>query len=527
MAPPGGGVVPSVVGVALPGGGEVPAEVRRDLRSRFASTRARAVRRLGQLPGQEAWELVVRALADPDGEVGEQAQLLVRRETDPRRRAGLLGADGLRSSRGAVARRVAEALGHWRPGPSPAELERALGRLEGAARVALVVSIERLARAGALEVGRQPALARSLARLVQMRSSREPLPPRGEALLALRALDPEGARALALEVEASGDPRLRIASLLCSTEPEPGDALVPGPGLRPLSSAGLARARLLAGDSDVRVRRAVVRALGATRTRSAAALLADRLEVEPRTRLRTDLVAALRRLSGLRHGADPRPWRAWVRGLRAEQLPRPADLEHGGGRAPAGAVTSSGAEPALPLGSDRAAALIDLSGSVQRELQGGRTRKDLIDEVVLATLEGLAAGAVFQLVPFTAEPRLLPEIPEAVRPRLANRWAQDYLDLRLQGPGDLWEAVEVALPQRDLDTLVLLTDGAPTAAFHHEVDLFVEQLLVGLRLDPVALELVLVDAGPALARRWEPLAQATGGALQLRRFPPLAEGARR
>jgi hypothetical protein len=87
--------------------------------------------------------------------------------------------------------------------------------------------------------------------------------------------------------------------------------------------------------------------------------------------------------------------------------------------------------------------------------------------------------------------------------------------------------VEAALPQRCLDTLVLLTDGAPTAAFHHEVDLFVEQLLVSLRLDPVALELVLVDAGPALARRWRPLAEATGGALQLRRFPPVAGEARR
>ncbi len=469
----------------------------------------------------------MRALADPDGEVAEQAQLIVRGETDPRRRAALLGAEGLRSSRTEVARRVAEALGHWRPGPSPAELERALGRLEGAPQAALVVSIERLARSGALESERQPALARSLLRLVHARSTRAPQAPRGEALLALQALDPGAARALALEAESSGDPRLRVASLLAASSPEPLDPLVPGPGLRPLTPEGVARARTLAGDDEVRVRRAVVRALGATRTRSAAGLLVERLESEPRPRLRSDLVAALRRLSGLRYGEDARPWRAWLRGVEGEVLPplRPGPHERGqGGDA---AATASAREPALPLGSDRAAALIDLSGSVQRELQGGRTRKDLIDAVVLATLEGLPAGAMFQLVPFTAEPRLLPEVPETVRPRTARRWAQDYLDLRLQGPGDLWEAVEAALPQRCLDTLVLLTDGAPTAAFHHEVDLFVEQLLVSLRLDPVALELVLVDAGPALARRWRPLAEATGGALQLRRFPPVAGEARR
>ena len=98
----------------------------RELRSRFASTRARAVRRLAGLDEPRAWELVLRALADPEGAVGEVAQVALRGATDRRVRAEVLGRAGLTSRKAFARRRAAGCIGDWVPAPQAAGLGRAL-----------------------------------------------------------------------------------------------------------------------------------------------------------------------------------------------------------------------------------------------------------------------------------------------------------------------------------------------------------------------------------------------------------------
>lgn len=515
----------------------------RELRSRFASTRARAVRRLAGLDEPRAWDLVLRALADPEGAVGEAAQVALRGATDRRVRAEVLGRAGLTSRKAFARRRAAACIGHWVPAPPAADLGRALRRLEGPALVALLGSAERLGLAGAWRSlpsaarggeGEDPAggvaasaggarpptserraLARAVERLVTSR--REGV--RAEALLALAALDRGAARQRAGALVEDRDPRVRVASLLVESETPVVGGLTPGPGASALTTRGVERGITLLEDPDVRVRRGAILALAATPRRRAISGLVARLETEPRRRLRADLVHGLRRASGLRFGADPRPWRDWLQRLPVGD-PLPSPFEARGSAADVGGSTARAAPgAALPLASDHLALLIDLSGSVSRVLADGRTRRDLVDAAVLATLAASAPGTTLQLVPFTATPQPIPERPEALSPRLARRWSQEFTDLRPRGPGDLWEAIEETLIHRELDTLVVLTDGVPTGGFHAEPRVFVEQLLPGLRLDPVAVDLVLVDAGPSLRRRWEPLTQRTGGELSLRSFP--------
>ena len=297
---------------------------------------------------------------------------------------------------------------------------------------------------------------------------------------------------------------------------------MPGPGASALTRVGVERGLGLLDDPDVRVRRGAILALAATPRRRAVSGLVERLGAEPRRRLRADLVHGLRRASGLRFGEDPRPWRDWLQRLPGGgPFPSPFEARGGGAGAGSGAGSTARAAPAaaLPLASDHLAVLIDLSGSVSRVLADGRTRRELVDAAVVATLDASAPGSTLQLVPFTAVPQPIPKRPGTLSPRLARRWTQEFVDLRPRGPGDLWEAIEETLVHRELDTLVVLTDGVPTGGFHAEPDVFVDQLLPGLRLDPVAVDLVLVDAGPSLRRRWEPLTQRTGGELSIRSFP--------
>lgn len=461
------------------------AELRVQLTEREPARRRRAVRELAALGGREAWQLVLAALADPKGEVADEAQLRLAGLDEPKLLRGLLGRDGLGSKEPWVRRRVAEALGRMSLELPAEKLVLAVQRKDPESAELVLWSVERLAREGRIagDLGR---CARELERLAERRG-----PPRlrAQALCALAQLEDERAAALALRMRRERDPLLRAAGLEVAL-------LVDADG-------GLAACRDLVEDEALGVRVLVLRGLRALGTRTAAELLIDRLEVESRARLRLEAHEALQDLSGLKHRLDPRPWRHWLKGVEEGFVPRRggATLE------PRTSATLAG----LPILSDRLCILVDFSGSLWYERDGRPPRKSRVDALLRETLPRLPEGTWFNLIPYTGEPHpwrdaLVPATKRNVRAALADFEAAD-----MRGSGDAFEALRLALRDPDVDRLLLFTDGAPTGGEHWSLELMVPLLEQAARWRGVAYDCVLVDTPPGLARRWEELCRRTGG----------------
>lgn len=448
--------------------------------------RRAAVRALADLGTEPAWELLLGALADPRAEVADEAQWQLGRLEHPALQKELFGSDGLGSRDPWVRLRVAEALGRMPLDLDANDLLPTGTRGELDISRALLWSLERRAQSGRL--GEPPlGLARKVEKLV--RGNADPA-LRCDAFAALAALDVEAARPYVLRFADDRAPRCRVAALVLGI-----DLLEP--------DAALDLARGLADDEDDAVRAGAVIALEDLGLRESLASLVDRLEAEPRQRTRQRALDALQRLSGLKHRADPRPWRAWIANLPPDWRPARVEL----GPATGGTVAFAG----LPLLSDRLAFLIDFSGSLWVEREGRGPRKTAVDAALRAALPKLDESARFLLVPYTAEPHPWREQLEPAKPRIVERALQDFADCRERGSGNAYSAIELALAQPEVDTIVLLTDGAPTGGRRWKLDLIVELLAFELRFRPVAIDLVLVDAPSGLARRWKQIAEASGG----------------
>ncbi len=447
--------------------------------------RRRAVRDLAQLGGREAFELVVGALADEAGEVGDEAQLRLAELDAPVLLRGLLGKRGLGSPDEWTRQRVAESFGRMSLDVACEDLVLAVSRKDERCAELLLWSVERRALGGRLE-GDAGRCARELARLTERRGSPR---LRAGALCALAAVD----RAAALE-RARGflrerEPVLRSAGL---------EVLCQDPG-----SAALAACRSLIEDPEPSVRTAALVGLAGLGTLEAAALLIERLEAEPRQRVAARALAALQDLSGLKHRADPRPWRLWW-----------SQQESGFTPARAGATTeprTSAALAGLPVLSDRLALLIDFSGSLWYEREGRPARKGKVDELLRETLPRLGEATWFNLIPYTKVPH--PWRPElvAASPRNVRAALMDFERAKMRGSGNVFDAALLALEDPRVDTLLIFTDGAPTGGRHWNLELMVPLLEQAARWRHIAFDAVLVDTPPGLARRWEELSRRTGG----------------
>jgi hypothetical protein len=461
----------------------------RQLRAAYPDARARAVRKLAKLQDPKAWELVRRALEDSDPQVADAAQRVMGEVTDARVLAGWLGRGGLRDRDEWVRLRIAEAVGRVALPVEARDLSRALAPREVDLSRALCASLERLALAGNL----RGELKRSVDALDGiLRRAKDPN-LRADALAALVALDPDGARA-------------RLDAALVDRE-----SLLQAAALRLLATgdgqASFGPAERHAGHTDPRVRLAAIGAIAGARNRSALELLAERLELEPRLHLRGRLVDALRGLSGMKYRDDPRPWKRWVAGLPADWEPAPK-LEKAEDDDGAHTTARLGA---LPLPSDRICVLVDLSGSLWAERKEGRSRKELLDQELRGLLERLPRDSAFNLVPYATHPKPWRERLVEAHPRQIRTALADFENCSLTGKGNVWDALLFALSDPEVDTVLIVTDGAPTGGHRWDLTLMTELIERERRWSGVAVSSVLVDSPPRLQRRWREIAGRTGG----------------
>lgn len=468
--------------------------LQRDLRDRSPERRRRAVRRLLERGDVAALDLVLEALADPDGMVADEAQLgLVSFGAEGVLRR-VLGKAGLRSKDPWTARRAAEALGRWGSPVPLRSLAEALDRRRPELARTILWSIERLAIAGRLQAAERGDPWRGVVALTR-RGATDPV--RAAALAALAAGAPDRAREAFDGLGRGLGPEARAAALAVAIDLDLAD----GP-----------RSLIAALSDEAASVRAFAARLAATRgDRDVLAALVERLEAEPRPCVRDSIARALGRATGLKHGTHLRSWRRAVGDLPATWRPAhevPSDV-----RAPHPVGQSVAALGRMDPRSDRLAILVDFSGSLWNERDDGTRRKDALDPQVTALLGALDRRALFLLVPYTADNHPFEDEPLVATPRNVGR-AQDFFRrATMRGKGDVWGALDLALARGDIDRIVVVTDGAPTGGRHWNVGLMGDLLVERTRFRPVVVDMVLLDAPRGLQRRWAPVVDRLGGRL--------------
>jgi HEAT repeat protein len=478
--------------LGLGAGGDELAELKTRLVNSEKWVRQGAVEKLADLGTQDAWELVLGALADPAGEVADTAQWELGRAREPEVVESLLDREGLRAKEALVRERAAEALGRLpvalEPGDQKA-LVRALDDPEARVRRALAAGI---AARGAGGFSTPPyELLDVLERMVPR--ERDGL-AQGHGLLALAALDAGRAR----EVWAGLDPRRASAAVRCAAARSAEEL-----GLGSADLLGLAQGAEPALGIEVAV------ALGELATAESARALVELLAAGPSDAVARRCVGALRELSGLHYGPDPRPWRDWAERLPAGVLAAPAAAARWG----VGSEEATRSELiGLPILSERLTLLIDLSGSMWMDRGDGKTRKELAEGELAQCLAGLPETTHFNIIAFTREPIPWKDglQPASERNRAGARdW---FADLNDQGSGNFFDAFLLALADPEVETVVLLGDGEPTGGARYHLELLpslidLENLGRGVVIDSIL-------AGTKSKRTkdaWAEIARRTGG----------------
>jgi HEAT repeat protein len=229
---------------------------------------------------------------------------------------------------------------------------------------------------------------------------------------------------------------------------------------RPAALAGLAAA---AGDGSWRIRAQTVEDALYLRDREAVDALV-RLIGDDVLRISAAAHRALVSLSGKEIGRDRDLWEAWWKANREKWKPPKGRLA----AKKAGADGKSVARfHGVEVTSDRLAFVLDLSGSMAKPMPGdekGRSRWEFVTAELSRTLDALPRGTSVTVIVFAE--RVEKTGPLALTSKSRKPLAAFAAKQTPGKRGDLLGAMNAALDLEGIDTIFLLTDGAPS---HGEV----------------------------------------------------------
>ncbi len=463
------------------------ASIRRLLDDPSPRTRAAALRRLAGRQDRPALRLLVEALDDPHPYARRAAAGVLGALDEPLHRRLARDLGRLRAPRARVAATRIAAL--WGGETGRALLLDFLGDRDGLVREAAVARLADDSSEAASEALRR-ALDDSAGGV------------RARALDALRGRD--GAGPPSPDLLQDPDFRVRLSALESSVAlgtPSAGGEAAVVAVLRGLDDAVW----------SVRLRAAEL--AGAVRNRRLLAPLVAALG-DGRQRVADAAHAALVALTGIPFDPDPEVWTGWLEGdgrafdPQAEDR-RPVPTHQGGSRTVAAPRFLD-----LPLPSRHIAFVIDASGSMKRRGPDGRTRWARVRQALATALEGLGRDACVNVVRFADEAEAA--FAETRRLSASNRRALDawLAEAVPAGRTALFDGIALALADPDVDTVVLLSDGAPsTGRFFTRTDLLTEVARAN-RWRRACID--VVDVGDdGIAKRWRSalrrLAEASGG----------------
>lgn len=461
------------------------------LRSGDKNRRRAAVNKLVKIGTKDAWEGVIEALDNENAPAADEAQLDLADMADEKLFVTLFGRAGLGSKSRTVQLRVAELLGRRAAGVEAKRMKKALKERDDEVRRLLLWSVERLALEQRLLGEPEKELGSDLIKMMRRDSAPD---VRGAALYAYVAIFGD---------EASAEWVAKLA-----TDKAAGARCAAARWMRLVEPAVPLATKLLS-DSEPSVRRAAVDGaaeLARKGDRAVMALLIARLGSEERPRVAWRIVDVLQSVSGMKYRRDPRPWQGWLKGLddtwsAASQAEARGEVDRG---------EDTVAFAGLPILSDRVAFLIDLSGSIWNE-KNGKLPKDLAGVQLDRALDHLHEDTLFNVIPYTNTP--FPWMEELVqaKPKAVKAGKAFFAECRERGAGNVYDAILVALADERCDSLVILTDGAPSGGTRWNLNLLVPALLEANRYRGVAFDSLLVGADKYLTRHWQTLAKETGG----------------
>lgn len=454
------------------------------------SERFSAVQQLAALRSTRAWMLIAGALKDVSPRVADEAEIQLAKCDDPEVIEEIAGKSGLLASDPWVAVHAAGALTGGR-GRSLVALEAALAAKHDAAREVAYAGIER-AGADLRAAGKIPrAFATVLEKAVQ------PLGKGGEvqaaALLALAALEPARAADWIARAEAKQSPS-HLCALLALVGPGSDDAV------KKLVAIGATHA-------DRAVRASTVAALAAHPDAERLGVLVEMFAAEKNARLAWTIDGHLERLSGLAGGGKAEFWKGWLTKLGPDWKPITGEPR---ASAPAG-DTVAPKLGGMPILSGNVAILVDLSGSTWTERADGTTVKQRLDRELETALRALPETARFNVIPYTADPIPWEKRIQPATPANVGKALKSFTLCKASGKGNFWDAAMLALEDPDVDTILVLTDGAPTGGRRWNIDLMSARFVEKNRFRRVVLDAVLVEASKPLQEKWSAWCASTGG----------------
>ena len=137
----------------------------------------------------------------------------------------------------------------------------------------------------------------------------------------------------------------------------------------------------------------------------------------------------------------------------------------------------------------------------------------MIDDELKKALEALPATTEFNVIPYTAAP--IPWQPALVPADKKNvaKALEFFTSRKDTGTGNFWDAYLVALDDPKVDTIVMLSDGAPSGGHRWNLTLMRELMAEHNRFRRVALDAVLADAKGKIVDEWRGMCADSGGHL--------------
>lgn len=257
------------------------------------------------------------------------------------------------------------------------------------------------------------------------------------------------------------------------------------------------------------IRAAAIQALSKIKDKRSVDLLIEAMEKE-KGRLRGDAVLALGRLTGKTLGMEVKAWKEWWSAIKERwEFPTAA----GQVATPSG----TGSYYGIPILSDRIIFCLDISGSMSAEATGTGTvtdgkkppknRLDAAVEQLIAVLKTLKKDVKFNIVLF--DDRIEPW-EEALTPASKSnleKAAAHLLAQKPRGGTNIYDTLEKAIEDPDVDTIFLLSDGAPGDGKFVRTDDILREIRKLNRIRQITIHAISLGPSPFMKK----LAEENGG----------------
>ncbi|MHC4390358.1 MAG: vWA domain-containing protein [Planctomycetota bacterium] len=213
------------------------------------------------------------------------------------------------------------------------------------------------------------------------------------------------------------------------------------------------------------IKAAALSAFSRIRTKASIEVLLEAIE-KLEGRLLQDATRALAKLSGLDLGMDVVAWKDWWKAVHDSfELPPPgAKVKRSGGRG-AATVSRNPTYYGQEIASKRLCFIVDLSGSMNATMktaEGGEvTRMERAKTELLKVVGGLDKDAWFNLIFFGPGFKPWKETLVKALPKVRDEAKVHITRAPGMGGTNIFDPLEAALLDRNVDTIYLLSDGSP------------------------------------------------------------------